>query len=67
MVRSNGGHTVAQIAQEVNVGSNGKVSEYTVHCSLLCMGLHSRRPVRVSMLTPVHRGKLQQWAREHEN
>ncbi len=54
MVRSNGGHTVAQIAQEVNAGSNGKVSEYTVHCSLLRMGLHTCIPVRVPMLTPVH-------------
>ena len=28
--------------------------EYTVHRSLLGMGLHSCRPVRVPMLTPVH-------------
>ncbi len=34
MVRSNRGATVAQIAQEVNAGSDGKVSEYTVHCRL---------------------------------
>ncbi|KAK3519768.1 hypothetical protein QTP70_003892 [Hemibagrus guttatus] len=31
------------------------------------MGPHSRRPVRVSMLTPVHCRKRQQWAREHQN
>ncbi|ROI79367.1 hypothetical protein DPX16_7255 [Anabarilius grahami] len=31
------------------------------------MGLHSCRPVRVPMLTPVHRRKSQQWAREHQN
>ncbi|ROL55078.1 hypothetical protein DPX16_21082 [Anabarilius grahami] len=31
------------------------------------MGLHSRRPVRVLMLTPVHRQKHQQWACEHQN
>ncbi|ROL41521.1 Transposable element Tcb1 transposase [Anabarilius grahami] len=31
------------------------------------MGLHSRRPVRVPMLTPVHRRKRQQWTREHQN
>ncbi len=30
--------TVAQIAQEVNAGSDEKVSEYTVYHSLLCMG-----------------------------
>ena len=67
MVRSNRRATVAQIAEEVNAGSDRKVSEYTVHHSLLCMGLHSCRPVRVSMLTPVHRRKHQQWAREHQN
>ncbi len=60
VVRSNRQVTVAQTAQEVNAGSDGKVSEYTVHHSLLCMGLHSRRPVRVPMLTPVHCQKCQQ-------
>jgi len=59
--------TVAQIAQEVNAGSDRKVSENTVHRSLLCIGLHSCRPVRVPTLTPVHRRKRQQWAREHQN
>jgi len=45
VVRSNRRATVAQIAQEVNAGSDRKVSEYTVHHSLLHMGLHSCRPV----------------------
>ncbi len=54
MVRSNRRATVAQIPQEVNAGSNGELSEYTVHHSLLRMGLHSCRQVRVPMLTPVH-------------
>lgn len=32
-----------QIAKEVNAGSGRKnVSEYTVHCNLLHMGLHSQ-------------------------
>ncbi|ROL46976.1 hypothetical protein DPX16_20628 [Anabarilius grahami] len=53
VVRSNRRATVAQIAQEVNAGSDRKVSEYRL-CSLLCMGLHSRRPGRMPMLTPVH-------------
>ncbi|ROL50500.1 hypothetical protein DPX16_2799 [Anabarilius grahami] len=61
VVRSNRRATVAQIAQEVNAGSDRKVSEYTVHHSLLCMGLYSSRPIRVPMLTPVHRQKCQQW------
>ncbi|ROL52875.1 Spectrin beta chain, non-erythrocytic 1 [Anabarilius grahami] len=55
--RSNRRATVAQIAQEVNAGFDRKGSEYTEHHSLLRMGLHSRRPVRVPMLTPVHRRK----------
>ncbi|ROL43068.1 Rho guanine nucleotide exchange factor 2 [Anabarilius grahami] len=35
--------------------------------SLLRMELHSCRPVRVPMLTPVHHRKSQQWTREHQN
>ncbi|ROL50049.1 Transposable element Tc1 transposase [Anabarilius grahami] len=66
VVRSIRGATVAQIAQEVNAGSDRKVSEYTVHHSLLRMGVHSRIPVLVPMLTPVHRRKRQQWEREHQ-
>ncbi len=38
VVRSNRQASVAQIAQEVSAGSDGKVSEYTVHRSLLCIG-----------------------------
>ena len=59
--------TEEQIAEEVNAGSDRKVSEYTVHRSLLLMGVHSHRQVRVPMLTPVHCRKRQQWAREHQN
>ncbi|ROL42711.1 Whey acidic protein [Anabarilius grahami] len=54
VVRSSRRATVGQTAQEVNAGSDRKVSEYTVHHSLLHMELHSCRPVRVPMLTPVH-------------
>ncbi|KAK3522185.1 hypothetical protein QTP70_027006, partial [Hemibagrus guttatus] len=64
LVRSNRRATVAQIAEEVNAGSDRKVSEYTVYHSLLRMGPQSHRPVRVPMLTPVPRRKCQQWAYE---
>ncbi|KAI1887120.1 hypothetical protein AGOR_G00202860 [Albula goreensis] len=47
VVRSNRRATVAQIAKKVNAGSDRKVSEHTVHRSLLRMGLRSRRPVRL--------------------
>ena len=40
-------------------GSDKKVSEYTVHCNLLCIGLNSCRPVRLPILTPIHRQKRQ--------
>lgn len=39
-----------------------KISEHTLHCSLLCMGLYSHRPVRGPMMTPVHHRKYLQWA-----
>ena len=67
LVRSHRRATVAQIAEKVNAGYDRKVSEHTVHRSLLRMGLRSRRPVRVPMLTPVHRRKRLQWARERQN
>ena len=67
VVRSNRRATGAQTAEKVNAGSDRKVSEHTVHLSLLRMGLRSRRPVRVPMLTRVHRQKRLQWAREHQN
>ena len=58
VVRSNRRPNLAQIAEEVNAGSNKKVSVNTVHHSLLRMGLHSRRPFSVPMLTPVNNGHV---------
>ena len=51
VVRSNRRATGAENAEKVNAGSNRKVPEHTVHRSLLRMGLRSRRPVRVPMLS----------------
>ena len=42
-------------------------SQSTVHRTLLRMGLRSRRPVRVPMMIPAHRGKHLQWACERRN
>ncbi|MBN3306880.1 MYH16 protein, partial [Amia calva] len=39
VVRSNRRATVAQIAEKVNAGSDRKMSEHTVHCSLLTLTL----------------------------
>ncbi|MCI4380731.1 hypothetical protein PGIGA_G00243310 [Pangasianodon gigas] len=46
---------------------SSQVQEHTVHRSLLRMGLCSCRPVRLPMLTHVHRRKHLQWACEHQN
>uniref|UniRef100_A0A8C4Q1N8 Transposable element Tc1 transposase n=1 Tax=Eptatretus burgeri TaxID=7764 RepID=A0A8C4Q1N8_EPTBU len=58
---------VAQVTENFNGGYRRNVSQSTVHHTLLCMGLRSRRAVRVPMMTPVHRCKRLQWAREHRN
>lgn len=42
--------TVAQFTEKCNSGR--KESEYTVYHSLLCIVLHSRRPIGVPMVTP---------------
>lgn len=39
LVQSHSGATVAQIAEKINAGYDKKVSEHTVHRSLLRMGL----------------------------
>ena len=48
VVQSNRRATVAQIAENANACFDRKVSEHTVHRSLLRLGLRSRRPVGVS-------------------
>lgn len=48
--------SVAQTEEKAHAASDRKMSEFTVHHTLLCMGLHSHRPVS-------HR---HQWAREHQ-
>lgn len=53
VVQSNRLVTVAQIAEKVHTGSGRKVSEDTVHHSLLCMGLNSWRPFKAPVLTSV--------------
>lgn len=63
LVQSNRHATDAQIAEKVNAGSDRKVSQPTVHRSLL----HGRKPVMVPILTPVHHWLCQQWACEHQN
>ena len=49
------------------VVTGGMCQKSTVHRTLLHMGLRSRRPVRMPMMTPVHVQKHLQWTREHRN
>ena len=58
---------MAQVTENFNGGHLRNVSQSTVHRTLLRMGLHSRRPVRVPMMTPVHHRKRLQWASERRN
>ena len=58
---------MAQVTYNFNGGHGRNASQSTVHRTLLRMGLRSRRPVRVLMMTPVHRRKRLQWARESRN
>lgn len=43
----------AQLAENVKVSYGRKESECTVH-SLVFMGLHNCRPVKIPTLTPIH-------------
>lgn len=67
IVRSDRRATLPQITNNYNNGDQKKVSQHTVQRSLLRMGLRSRRPSRVPLLTAHHRQQRLQWAREHRN
>jgi len=49
---------VGQTAENLNAGNDRKVSEHTMHGSLLGPGLQSCKWVRMPMLTPVYHRKL---------
>ncbi|GBN63496.1 hypothetical protein AVEN_148374-1 [Araneus ventricosus] len=65
--KQNQRQTVAQLTAQYNAGPRASVSEHTVQLTLLDMGLCSRRPTRVSLLTKRHRQLHLQWAREHRD
>ncbi|GBM66903.1 Transposable element Tc1 transposase [Araneus ventricosus] len=56
-----------QLTAQYNAGPSASVSEHTVQRTLLDMGLCSRRPTRVPLLTKRHRQLRLQWAREHRD
>ncbi|GBM73253.1 hypothetical protein AVEN_94694-1 [Araneus ventricosus] len=67
LVKQNWLQAVAQLTAQYNAGPSASVSEHTVQRTLLDMGLCSRRPTRVPLLTKRHRQLRLQWAREHRD
>lgn len=66
LVQSGKGSAVAYISGKVNAAYDRKVSEHTVHQSLLHMGLCSHRLDRVLVLNSVLCQKCLQWTLEHQ-
>ncbi|GBO11183.1 hypothetical protein AVEN_23733-1 [Araneus ventricosus] len=64
-VKQNRRQTVAQLTDQYS--PNASVSVHTVQRTLLDMGLCSRRPTRVPLLTKCHRRLRLQWSREHRD
>ncbi|GBN05507.1 Transposable element Tc1 transposase [Araneus ventricosus] len=67
LVKQNQRQTMAQLIAQYNAGSSASVSEHTVKRTLLDMGLCSRRPSRMPLLTKHHRQLRLQWGREHRD
>ncbi|GBM76976.1 hypothetical protein AVEN_161458-1 [Araneus ventricosus] len=65
LVKQNLCQTVAQLTAQYNAGPSARVSEHTVQRTLLDMGLCSRHPTCVPLLTKRHRQLRLQWAWEH--
>ncbi|GFW77489.1 HTH_Tnp_Tc3_2 domain-containing protein [Trichonephila clavipes] len=62
MVKQNWSQTVAQLTAQYNAGPSRIVSEHTVQQTLLDMGLCSKCPTRVLLLTKHHRQLHLRWA-----
>ncbi|GFU07404.1 transposable element Tc1 transposase [Trichonephila clavipes] len=67
MVKQNRSQTVAQLTAQYNARPSRIVLEHTVQRSLLDMGLRSKRPTRVPLLTKRHHQLRLHWAREHRD
>ena len=57
----------AQLTAQCNAGPSRIVLENTVQWTLLDMGLRSKRPTRVPLLTKRHRQLCLCWTREHRD
>ncbi|GFU71879.1 transposable element Tcb1 transposase [Trichonephila clavipes] len=67
MVKQNWSQAVAQLTAQYDAGPSRIVLEHTVQWTLLDMGLRSKRPTRVPLLTKRHRQQHLRWAREHRD
>ena len=48
--------------RQFKLGKGRNVSQHIIHRSLLCVGLHSCKSIRISMLINIHLRKSFQWA-----
>ncbi|GFW73808.1 transposase domain containing protein [Trichonephila clavipes] len=60
-------HGVGRLHAFKGKGPSRIVLEHTVQRTLLDMGLRSKRPTRVPLLTKRHRQLRLRWAREHRD
>ncbi|GFV09731.1 transposase domain containing protein [Trichonephila clavipes] len=67
MVKQNRSQTGAQLTAQYNARPSRIVLEHTVPRTLLDMGLRSKRPTRVPLLTKRHRQLRLRFAREHRD
>ncbi|GFX94669.1 transposable element Tcb1 transposase [Trichonephila clavipes] len=67
MLKQNRSQAVAQVTFQYNAGPSRTVSENTVQRTLLDMGLRSKRPTRVTLLTKRHPQLRLRWARGHHD
>ncbi|GFV12861.1 HTH_Tnp_Tc3_2 domain-containing protein [Trichonephila clavipes] len=67
MVKQNRSQTVVQLIAQYSAGPSRIVLEHTVQRTLLYMGLRSKRPTRVPLLTKRHRQLRLRWAWEHRD
>ncbi|GFU51197.1 transposable element Tc1 transposase [Trichonephila clavipes] len=67
IVKQKRSQTAAQLTAQYNARPSRIVLEYTVQRTLLDMGLRSKHPTRVPLLTKRHRQLRLHWAREHRD
>ncbi|GFX00420.1 transposable element Tcb1 transposase [Trichonephila clavipes] len=66
-VRADRRATVEQLTTKMSQGATKSVSQTTIQRTLLRLGLRSRRLVRASMLTTVHRRRRLEFARQYSS